>query len=142
MESDLLHYRNRGPEIAGTRITVYNLLPHLLDPTCTEGQLCDAYDLTPRQVAAARAYVLNHYEAVMAEHRRIQSRLDAGNPPEVLEQAREVRGRLKSFREWLAEKQSATDRTPSGVNGAAAAPFPTFHEWLAAREGTATTGAR
>ena len=130
MENEYIHDRNRGPEIVGTRITVYNLLPHLLDPTSTEGQLCDEYDLTPKQVAAARAYILNHYEAVMAEHRRIQSRFDAGNPPEVLEQVRDVRSRLKPFREWLAEKQSATT------------PFPTFREWFAAREGVATAGGR
>ena len=30
MANDLIHDRGRGPEIVGTRITVYNLLPHLL----------------------------------------------------------------------------------------------------------------
>src|SRR5437879_4760919 len=36
MANDLIHDRGRGPEIVGTRITVYNLLPHFLDPTATE----------------------------------------------------------------------------------------------------------
>ena len=82
METDLIADRGNGPAVVGTRITVYNLIPELFDPSRTERQLCDAYDLTPGQVAAARAYVLNHYAVVMAEHHRIQERFDAGNPPD------------------------------------------------------------
>jgi hypothetical protein len=35
MATNLIHDRGRGPEIDGTRITVYNLLSDLLDPTAT-----------------------------------------------------------------------------------------------------------
>jgi uncharacterized protein (DUF433 family) len=104
---DLIHDRGRGPEVVGTRITVYNLLPHFLDPTATEAYICQMYDLTPEQVAAARAYVSNNSEVVMAEHLRIEARMTAGNPPEVIEQAKQPHAAFLSFREWLAERQRA-----------------------------------
>lgn len=78
MESYLIHDRGRGPELVGTRITVYNLLPHLLDPMATEAQVCGTYDLSPEPVAAARAYVLTHYDDVMREHSRIEQALRQG----------------------------------------------------------------
>ena len=80
MGTDLIHDRGRGPEIVGTRITVYNLLPHFLDPSATEAYICRVYELTPEQVAAARAYVLNNPETVLAEHLAIEARMAAGNP--------------------------------------------------------------
>ena len=59
MTSDLIRDRGCGPEISGTRITVYDLLPHFLQPDDTESYICKLYDLTPEQVAAARAYVIS-----------------------------------------------------------------------------------
>ena len=85
--ASLIQDRGRGPEIAGTRITVYNLLHSFLDPTVTEEEICRVYDLTPRQVAEARAYVLGNPETVLAEHLKIEERLAAGNPPAVREKA-------------------------------------------------------
>ena len=87
MATGVIHDRGRGPEIDGTRITVYNLLSDFLDSTATEASIGRLYDLTPEQVAAARAYVLNNPETVLAEHLRIDARMSAGNPPEVIEQA-------------------------------------------------------
>jgi uncharacterized protein (DUF433 family) len=55
MATAAIHDRGRGPEIEGTRITVYNLLPHFLVEEATEASICRRYDLTPEQVAAARA---------------------------------------------------------------------------------------
>lgn len=106
--SDMIHDRGRGPEIVGTRITVYSLLEHFLDPTVTEDLLCRLYELTPEQVAAARAYVLNHVDSVLAEHLDIEARLAAGNPPEVIERAEKTRAAFLSFRRWLAEREQAS----------------------------------
>ena len=75
----LLHDRGRGPEIRGTRITVYNLLPHLLDPTATEDYIARVNQLTPDQVASAQAYILNNPDTVLAEHLRIEQKIAAGN---------------------------------------------------------------
>ena len=131
MTSDVIQDRGRGPEIVGTRITVYNLLQSFLDPNVTEEEICRVYDLTARQVAAARSYVLNNPDTVLAEHLKIEERLAAGNPPEVRESAERARSTFQSFKRWLAERDAANRE-----NGAAEEPgaFPTFREWFAARE--------
>src|SRR5437868_407840 len=41
--ASLIQDRGRGPEIAGTRITVYHLLQSFLDPTVTEEEICRVY---------------------------------------------------------------------------------------------------
>jgi uncharacterized protein (DUF433 family) len=142
---DLIHDRGRGPEVVGTRITVYNLLPHFLDATATEAYICEMYELTPEQVAAARAYVLNNPEAVMAEHLRIEARMTAGNPPEVVELAKQTHAAFLSFKEWLAERQRAGTQDHSAEstseNGRTASScFPTFREWLTERKSRAAGG--
>jgi uncharacterized protein (DUF433 family) len=72
MTTDLIHDKGQGPEIVGTRITIYHLLQSFLDPTVTEHEICRVYDLTARQVAAARAYVLGNPDTVLAEHLKIK----------------------------------------------------------------------
>ena len=139
MATDLIHDRGRGPEIAGTRITVYNLLPHFLDPTATEDSIGRLYELTPEQVAAARAYVLNNPETVLAEHLRIEARMAAGNPPQVTEQARQTQATFRKFKEWLTQRQQAAAQERVAESDSATSPngsgsFPTFREWLAGRE--------
>jgi uncharacterized protein (DUF433 family) len=129
MPTDLIHDRGRGPELVGTRITVYNLLPHFLDPTVTEATICRLYELTPEQVAAARAYVLNHADAVLAEHLEIEKRMAAGNPPEVIERAKQTRANFQRFKEWLAERQREETNGTAGPDR-----LPTFREWLAEQE--------
>jgi len=129
MASNLIYDRGRGPEITGTRITVYNLLQSFLDPTVTEDEICRVYALTPAQVAAARAYVMSNPETVLAEHLRIEERLATANPPEVKEQAERAKSIFRSFKHWLAERNapasadSLTGDVPSGI--------PSFREWLA-----------
>jgi uncharacterized protein (DUF433 family) len=145
MADDLIHDRGRGPELVGTRVTVYNLLPHFLDATATEASICQRYSLTPEQVAAARAYVLNHADAVLAEHLRIEERLSAGNPPEVIERAEKTRAAFLKFKKWLAECDRAEGREHPDepaqepgqpTNGA----FPSYREWLAEQESRAAEG--
>jgi len=135
MSMNLIHDRGRGPEIAGTRITVYNLLPHFFDATATESYVCELYNLTPEQVAAARAYVLNNPETVLAEHRRIEERMAAGNPPEVVERAKQTHAEFLSFKKWLVERldteaKEANDHPKSDHPANPAPPLPSFREWL------------
>jgi uncharacterized protein (DUF433 family) len=137
MTSHLIH--DRGPEVVETRITVYNLLPHFLDSTATEAYICRLYELTSEQIAAARAYVLNNLESVLAEHLQIEARMAAGNPPEVIEQAKKTRAAFLSFKERLAERQQAASREKTGesisVSPRADPGYaPTFREWLDEQE--------
>jgi hypothetical protein len=139
MIADLIHDRGRGPEILGTRITVYNLLPYLLDPTATEAYICQVNELSPEQVAAARAYVLNYPDTVLAEHLKIEERMAAGNPPQVMEQAKLTHASFVKFRDRLAERRRAAaadhiSESTSATGQDGSVHLPTFREWLAERD--------
>jgi uncharacterized protein (DUF433 family) len=139
MANDLIHDRGRGPEIKGTRITVFNLLPHFLDGTETEGYICQLYELTAEQVAAARAYVLNNTEEVFAQHLKIEARMAKGNPPEVVEKTKATHTTFLNFKKWLAEREAAaaleqTAEITSGNGRNGSKQFPTFLEWMAVHE--------
>ncbi|HZW31810.1 MAG TPA: DUF433 domain-containing protein [Isosphaeraceae bacterium] len=139
MATNLIHDRGRGPELVGTRITVYNLLPDFLDPTVTEADICRRYELTPEQVAACRAYVFNNPDTVLAKHLELEARMAAGNPPQLIEQAKRTHATLLRFKEWLVQRQDAAAQehhsevtSESGRNGSQG--FPTFEEWRAEQE--------
>lgn len=140
MDESFIHDRGRGPEIAGTRITVFHLLPYFLDPSATEAYICQVNNLSAEQVAAARAYVLNHADTVLAEHLKIEARIAAGNSPSVGEKAKKTHEDFVRFREWLDQR----NRTGAGSKHAEApasdAPngLPAFREWIAQREAHAS----
>lgn len=134
MANNLIHDRGRGPEIAGTRINVYNLLPHFPDATATEAAICRMYELTPEQVAAARAHMLNNPDTVLAHHLDIEARMAAGNLPQVIERAQQTRTAFLRLKDWLAKRwqtdaqeNAEEPASPSGENGSQ--HLPTFHEW-------------
>lgn len=140
MATDLIHDRGRGPEIVGTRITVYNLLVDFLDSEMTEAQICRLYELTPEQVGAARAYILNNPDTVLARHLEIEARNAAGNPPELVERMKRTQVVLQEFKHWL-EKRRAEEAIEDRVRGAAATNLlPSFHEWLAEQESRPVEG--
>lgn len=145
MQTNLIHDRGRGPELIGTRTTVYNLLPFFLDPTATEDYLSRVCDLTPEQVAAARAYVLNNPEEVLAEHRRIEDRVTEGNPPHLIEEAQRSHAKFVAFKKWLTERElaAAQERTAESTatsDRTGSVRFPSFDEWLAERRSPAAQG--
>src|SRR5687767_8525254 len=135
MTANLIHDRGRGPELVGTRITVYNLLPDLLDPTATEAYICRVYNLTAEQVAAVRAYILNNPDTVLAQHLKIEERIAQGNPPEVIEQMKRTHATFMKFKHWLEERNAAeaaelaSAKSKAGTAGSRR--IPSFREWLA-----------
>ena len=139
MASQLIHDAGCGPEIEGTRVTIYNLLPHFLDPDATEASICRRYELTPEQVAAARAYVLNQPDVVLGRYLQIEAKIASGNPPEVVEKAEKTRAALLSFKQWLAQREmaeaedQATERETKTARPNSRR-LSTFKEWLAERE--------
>jgi len=89
----------RGPEIAGTRITVYDIVDYL-DEGWHSSAIATLFRISSREVDAARHYIGEHEEEVRAEYQRILARAAKGNPPSLqsrldaghagfLEQARE-----------------------------------------------------
>ncbi|HET6575273.1 MAG TPA: hypothetical protein VFG68_16830 [Fimbriiglobus sp.] len=124
MDSPLIHDRGRGPELVGTRITIYNLVPAFLNPDTTEQQVCEWYHLTPAQVAAMRAYFLHHYAEVMAENARIEERIRRGieeqnSSPVFRAWANEVEGRVEYYPTWLAMRRAEAENggPPLPANG-------------------------
>jgi uncharacterized protein (DUF433 family) len=103
--------RGRGPEIAGTRITVYDVLDY-----STKGYhptfIASLFRVSSQQVVAALEYIDAHKDEVMAEYRQMLARDAAGNPPEVREKEAASRAKLLARR---AELRQAKD---GGRNGA------------------------
>ena len=142
---EIMTDRGRGPEIIGTRITVYNLLPDFLDPTSTEELVCRLYNLTPLQVSAARAYIMNHWEEVWAQHLKIEARIAVGNPPEILEKANQIRPRFLEAKATLerrrkGESQSAPAQAGTEFSTPRKEPIPSFVEWLADQQSDTSLG--
>jgi uncharacterized protein (DUF433 family) len=85
--------RGRGPEIEGTRITVYTIMDYL-EMGWHHTQIAADLDISSAQVQAAVDYIEGHREEVAAAYERIlEQSANAKNPPWV-EEARE-RGRQK-----------------------------------------------
>jgi uncharacterized protein (DUF433 family) len=98
--------RGRGPEVAGTRITVYDLLDYY-----TEGMQRDmiavTLSLSSLQVEAAIRYIDEHRDEVMAEYEEMLARDARGNPPEL--QAKLDAGHER-FLAMVRERREAKER--------------------------------
>jgi uncharacterized protein (DUF433 family) len=109
--SQVIINRGRGPEIAGTRITVYDVLDY-----STKGYhptfIASLFRVSSQQVQAALEYIEAHKDEVMAEYRQMLARDAEGNPPEV--RAKEAGSRAK----LLARLTELRQARNGGANGA------------------------
>jgi uncharacterized protein (DUF433 family) len=74
--------RGRGPEIAGTRITVYDILDYTKD-NWHPNSIALWLGISTEQVLAAIRYIEEHEEQVLAEYQKILDRCARGNPLEL-----------------------------------------------------------
>jgi uncharacterized protein (DUF433 family) len=72
--------RGRGPEIKGTRITVYSIIDYFDEGIVDSSQIAAELRLTAEEVDAAIAYIREHKAEVSAEYERIINR-PCVNPP-------------------------------------------------------------
>jgi uncharacterized protein (DUF433 family) len=96
--------KGRGPEIAGTRITVFDVLQYL-QTGWHRDEIAVLLDLSSEQVEAAKRYIDDHHDAVMAAYEKNMERISQGNPPEI--QAKLDAGRerfLAAAREYREQK--------------------------------------
>ncbi len=135
MAQDLVQDKDDGTVIPGTRVTVYSLVPYLLDEGASEEQIATSFGISTAQVAAARAYVLQNAPTILARHYEIEERARRGNSPELVEKMRRSHARLLSFKEWLKQREACDSQGKQGKGR-----FPTFDEWFA-RDPRATSGA-
>ena len=85
--------RGRGPEIEGTRITVYDVMDYLQEGWRYD-QIAGLFRLPPDDIQAAIQYIVDHKEAVMTTYQQILARhRNVQYSPEV--EARLARNRQK-----------------------------------------------
>lgn len=82
--------RGRGPEVEGTRITVYRIMDFVRDNRSVP-YIANELDLSEEQVHAALVYIAANRSEVEAEYDQLLQRVQQANPPHV--QA----GRAQSF---------------------------------------------
>ena len=87
--------RGRGPEIAGTRITVFDVMDYLQAGWDDKG-IAVVLSLGTDQVRAAREYIENHPDEIRNEFGRIKERIARGNPPEVQVKLAAARAKLRA----------------------------------------------
>lgn len=108
--------RGRGPEIAGTRITVYDVMDyykHGWPPSI----IAALFEVMPEQVEAAIAYINEHQDEVVPEYQKMLERDAKGNPPEVQAKLEASRGRVTEYlrqRERMKSQEAASAGNPRG----------------------------
>jgi uncharacterized protein (DUF433 family) len=108
----VIHDRGRGPEIKGTRITVYSILDYALECWPPE-RIAAWFDLKTSQVEAAIEYIREHTIEVLKEYVKILERCERGNPPEL--QARLDAGH-KRFLEVVEQVRQVKARAAAEIN--------------------------
>jgi len=105
----------RTPRIAGSRITIYDVLDYHRNGWCRD-EIAALFDLSSRQVEAAIRYIDAHQDEVMAEYELILARHARGNPPELEAKLNAAHERLQAMlRERRQRKgREAQDERHSG----------------------------
>ena len=93
--------RGRGPEIRGTRVTVYRIMDFVCEGSAPD-RIAGELNLTGEQVQAALDYIDAHREAVEREYQAILRRVQQRNPPHVeagrAESVEELKQRIRARR--------------------------------------------
>jgi uncharacterized protein (DUF433 family) len=118
-----IHDRGRGPEIKGTRITVYDVMDYY-----TRGRdrafIASILRLTPEEVDVAIRYIEEHRDEVYPKHQRMVEWAAQGNPPHILEKLKKSHEKLmarKAELEQEARERAAAEAAGAGGPGARAA---------------------
>ncbi len=108
--------RGRGPEIEGTRITVYDVVDYWRKGWQHE-QIAGLFRLPPDDVQEAIRYIEQHHDEVMADYQKIVDRhRNYEYPPEVKDKLRRSR---EKFQARLAELRAlnTTEAQHAGDHG-------------------------
>jgi len=100
--NDVIIERGPGPEIAGTRITVYDIWDYAKEGMHGDA-IAAALRLSSNQVQAALEYIDRHKEEVLAEYQIMLDRDARGNPPDVQDKLERTHAKYQAL--WQNEKQ-------------------------------------
>jgi uncharacterized protein (DUF433 family) len=102
LDGGMIVDRGRGPEIAGTRITIYTIMD-FLKYNYSVPEIARELRLTDRQVRAAVDYIRSHQAESDREYGLIMERVNQPNPPKVEQGCartpEELRQRIRARRE-------------------------------------------
>jgi uncharacterized protein (DUF433 family) len=102
-----IHNRGRGPEIKGTRITVYDVMEYYLHDRSRE-YIASLLRLSAEEVDVAIAYFEAHREELLPKYQAMVDRGNQGNSPEILKLLEGSHERLMARkRELEARRMSA-----------------------------------
>jgi uncharacterized protein (DUF433 family) len=101
----------RGPEIAGTRITAYDVIEYYKAGRHRD-VIAAILSLSSDQVEAAIRYIEEHRDEVMASYEKNMERIRRGNPPDL--QARLDAGHER-FLAMVRERREAKLREAQGA---------------------------
>jgi uncharacterized protein (DUF433 family) len=96
--------RGRGPELAGTRITVFDVLPYL-QKGWHHTYIAAIFSISSAEVLALSRYIEDHEAEVLATNARILARIAQGNSPEVEAMRQRSHARLLALRAELQQKR-------------------------------------
>jgi uncharacterized protein (DUF433 family) len=102
--------RGRGPEIAGTRITVYTIFEYVQNHWRPE-DMAFWLNLRKDQVDVAIRYIEDHQEEVAAQFAKIMERINRGNPPELQEKLDAAHAK---FQGMLRERRQVNGQEAQG----------------------------
>jgi uncharacterized protein (DUF433 family) len=102
--------RGRGPEIVGTRITVFDVMDYLKHDWHRD-RIAALFRLSSRDVQAAIDYIAAHREEVEAEYQRILDRHhNYQYPPDVQAKLEESHRRFVEFVKELRSRRGQEER--------------------------------
>ena len=94
--------RGRGPEIAGSRITVYDVLAES-QAGATPEEMVGWWQLDVEQIHLALRYIEEHREEVERDWAEIKARHARGNPPHIQKRLEVLQERLGPIREAMRQ---------------------------------------
>jgi uncharacterized protein (DUF433 family) len=98
--------RGRGPELKGTRITVYRVMDYLEEDVST-AEIAAELGVTEGQVDVAMKYIHSHEEDLVPEYRAI---LDRANRPKPRWVEEGLARTVEELRERIKERYPARER--------------------------------
>ena len=113
--------------IAGTRTSVYEIVPYLEFGRFTLEEIAQYTAISMEELQVALKYIEENRAEVMRVNREIDERHARGNPPEIQAKIEQATANAKQFREWLAMR-----RKQSGYTTEQRAPgtlMREFKEW-------------
>ena len=105
--------RGRGPEIAGSRITVYDVFAET-EAGATPNVLAEWYGLPVEAIHAALTYIEDHQEEVRSRYSEIRERHARGNPSELNPRIEATHVKFEALRAGLLRQERNGEGRPGG----------------------------